>query len=171
MSEPKGPQDAGDDERGTTYNVLFVCSGNTCRSPMAAALARRAIDRCGWSYVRVDSAGTGAALGAPAAANAVEVMRDLGIDLSGHTSQPLTRERVEWADLIVTMGPRHAEEVHALGGGHKVFLLTEFLEGSDPGEAIDDPYGGDRAAYEETRDRIRTAVEAMVGGLSAILAP
>lgn len=163
--------DGPGNERGTTYNILFVCSGNTCRSPMAAALARDAIRRRGWSYVRVDSAGASASRGEPAAENGVAALREIGLDLSRHESKPVTAEAVEWADLIVVMGPSHAERVRALGGGHKAFLLTEFLEGPQAGVPIEDPFGGDLQVYREARDQIRRGVEAMVKGLTSILAP
>lgn len=159
------------DDRGTTYNILFVCSGNTCRSPMAAALARDAIGRRGWSYVRVDSAGTSAARGEPAARNGVAALREIGLDLSRHESKPLTADVADWADLIVVMGPSHVEHVRALGGGYKAFFLTEFLEGPESGDPIEDPFGGDLDVYREARDQIRRGVEAMVKGLTPILAP
>ena len=163
--------DAPGDDRGTTYNILFVCSGNTCRSPMAAALARDAVDRRGWSYVRVDSAGASAARGEPAAENGVAALREIGLDLARHESKPVTAGAVEWADLIVVMGPSHAERVRALGGGHKLFLLTEFLRGPRAGEPIEDPFGGDLRVYREARDQIRRGIEAMVEGLTPLLAP
>lgn len=169
-SADAGRETAGDD-RGTTYNILFVCTGNTCRSPMAAAIARRAIADRGLSYVRVDSAGTGAVRGEPAAEHAVAALREIGLDLSGHESKPLTADDVESADLIVAMGPGHAERVRAHGGPHKVFLLTEFLAGSDAATPIEDPFGGGLAAYLQTRDQIRRAVDAMIDHLAPILAP
>src|SRR5690606_23034806 len=64
---------------GTTYNILFVCTGNTCRSPMAEAVARDAVHRRGWQHVQVASAGTSAESGAPAAAQAVSVAARRGI--------------------------------------------------------------------------------------------
>lgn len=161
----------GAEDRGTTYNLLFVCTGNTCRSPMAAALARHAVSARGWSQVRVESAGTGAEEGTPASAHAIGVMRDLGLELAGHSTRPLTREWVKWADLVLVMSERQRTAARELGGGDKVFLLTEFLDGPEAGLPIEDPFGGDRATYAETRDRIWKGVEATLEWLSAIIAP
>ncbi|HEX2167194.1 MAG TPA: hypothetical protein VHG09_08130, partial [Longimicrobiales bacterium] len=69
---------------GTTYNLLFVCSGNTCRSPMAGAIARGLLHERGWTHVAVDSAGTGAVSGAAASPEAVVVAREHGLELDAH---------------------------------------------------------------------------------------
>src|SRR5690606_34539960 len=112
---------------GTTYNLLFVCSGNTCRSPMAEAIARDLLRRRGWAHVDARSAGTSTVPGVAATEDAVAVAREYGLDLEQHASQPLTPELIEWADLILTMGTSHASVVAELGGSEKVALVTDFL--------------------------------------------
>ena len=100
----------------TTFNVLFVCTGNTCRSPMAAALARDELARRGWRHVQIASAGAAAEPGQPASPPALAVMERSGLDLAGHASQLLTPELVDWADLILAMSLSHLAVVEELGG-------------------------------------------------------
>ena len=95
--------EARHDGEPTTYNLLFVCTGNTCRSPMAAAIASRAIEQRGWSHVAVQSAGIAGASDLPASENAVRVAAEHGLDLAGHRSQPLTAALIRWADLILVI--------------------------------------------------------------------
>lgn len=159
------------DRRGTTYNILIVCTGNTCRSPMAEAIAKQALADRGWTHVQVRSVGTHAIEGSAPSPLAVEVLRDLGLDLEGHSAERLSQELVEWADLVLAMGPRHVEAVREMSGGDKVSLLTEFLDGPEAGQAIEDPFGGDRQVYESVRDLIRASLEGAFQRLSAILAP
>ena len=159
------------DDEPTSYNILFVCTGNTCRSPLAEVIARRALEQRGWDHVRVDSAGTSAAWGAPASAGSSEAAAEIGLDLSGHRSQPLTTELVEQADIILAMTPGHLEAVEALDGGAQVSLLGEFISGPGAGEPIEDPVGGPPEEYEEVRDRIVRAVDGLLDRLSAILSP
>ncbi|MEN8374702.1 MAG: Sua5/YciO/YrdC/YwlC family protein [Gemmatimonadota bacterium] len=161
-----------DEERaGTTFNLLFVCTGNTCRSPMAEGVTRALLAERGWGPVAVTSAGVAAAVGAPASAGALRVAAGQGIDLADHRARQLSRERVHWADLILAMGPAHVEAVHHLGGGDRVDLLTSFASEGAEERAIQDPFGGSDAAYEETYLTLRRAIENALERLAPILAP
>ena len=104
--------------------LLFVCSGNTCRSPLAAAIARREAEARGLTGVAVESAGVSAHDGAPASDGAILVGMERGLDVTGHRARALTREAVAASDLILVMGPHHRDRVAALGGGDRVQLLT-----------------------------------------------
>src|ERR671921_117393 len=104
--------------------ILFVCTGNTCRSAMAEGIARRVASERGLSDLAVASAGTGAnpfPAGTPmpefgASDGALLVALENGIDLGGHRARPLTRELVQQADLVLAMGDRHLARVAELGG-------------------------------------------------------
>ncbi|MEQ1570821.1 MAG: low molecular weight phosphotyrosine protein phosphatase [Myxococcota bacterium] len=93
--------------------LLFVCSGNICRSPMAAALADRRMLALGRD-VEVRSAGTLGLVDRPAEPRAVAVCREIGLDLTEHRSRPLTAELVRWADRIFVMEDDHARAVREL---------------------------------------------------------
>ncbi|HHU83282.1 MAG TPA: ribose 5-phosphate isomerase B [Firmicutes bacterium] len=111
--------------------VLFVCTGNTCRSPMAAGLFGKILQEKGKTGMEITSAGLAAIDGAPASAEAVEVMRRTGVDLSGHRARRLTREMVITANLVLTMTRRQKDAVLTLApeAEGKVFTLQE-LAGS-----------------------------------------
>jgi protein-tyrosine phosphatase len=110
--------------------LLTVCTGNICRSPMAAALLRHHLDARGCGDVEVGSAGTWAEQGFPASSGAQDVMRTIGIDISGHRSQPLETHLLDAADLVIVMTSVHVSEVLELDGGarHKTFMAKEFAE-------------------------------------------
>lgn len=157
----------------SSYRILFVCTGNTCRSPLAEAIARRALAERGWDHVEVDSAGTSATWDAPASNGSVHAAAEIGLDLTGHRSQPLTLGHVEGADIILAMTTPHVEHVRALGGESKVELITAFGrdEPPDEGEGVPDPVGGSAEEYAEVRDRLVRAVDEVLDRLSAILSP
>lgn len=167
MSEPSAER-----PRGTTFNILFVCTGNTCRSPLAEGIARDELAARGWKHVQVRSAGVAAHAGSGASAEAVVVAGRYGIDLAGHRSQPLTADLLAWADLVLGMSPSHLSGVERLGGGGKGATLGDFAAGGDGmGGSVRDPYGGPEAVYEETYHELRRLVSAALDRLAPILAP
>ncbi|SFQ01788.1 low molecular weight protein arginine phosphatase [Salibacterium halotolerans] len=138
-------------------NVLFVCTGNTCRSPMAEALLREK----GRDDIEVQSAGTSASPGMSASKETVEVLKERDI-LLRHAAKPLTKERVDWADLILTMTKNH----HGMTvqqfpeAADKVFTVKEFAWNEESGAGdITDPIGGSRDTYRHTADELETLVE------------
>lgn len=168
---PMGETETGGGPRTATFNILFVCTGNTCRSPLAEASARRALQERGWSHVHVASAGTAAHDGARASANAVTVGRRHALGLEGHRSRALTAERVAWADLVLAMGPGHLDGVARLGGEEKMRTLGDFAAGDAQGRSVADPFGGPEAAYEETYAELAELIGRALDRLAPILHP
>jgi protein-tyrosine-phosphatase len=142
--------------------VLFVCTGNTCRSPMAAALFNRLAADGGIGY-EAASAGLAAAEGSPASQNSVRAMNDYpGADLSCHRSKRLTHADIEEASLILTMERVHRQYILSMypEAYQKVFTLKEYVYGTD-GD-ITDPYGGGEAEYRHCAAVISQAVEKLI---------
>lgn len=154
-------------ELGGVRRILFVCTGNTCRSPMAEAIARvRAEDR-GQQRLEIRSAGTMASGEAPASRGAVLVAREAGLELEGHRSTSVTPGLVAWADLVVCMAPSHRMDVEEVAPDAPTVLMTEFLPEDHPlhGRPVSDPVGAGPDVYRETLATLRDAVEGLLDRL------
>jgi len=138
--------------------VLFVCTGNTCRSPLAAALWRRAARARGLDVDAV-SAGVSAREDVPASPEAVAVAREAGLDLSAHRARLLTRPDLLAACLVLTMGTRQRDFVGVLAPEAMAYtwVLREYA-GGRPVE-VSDPYGGDRVVYRRTMRELTDLVD------------
>ena len=149
--------------------VLMVCSGNTCRSPMAEALLKKVWEDLGAPYpIEVRSAGVSAMPGFPASWEAVEVMARKGIDISAHISRPVEYEDIENADLVITMTEAHKSML--LFGypefATKIYTLSEML-GEFWGDVID-PFGQGLEAYERTADFLEDSLRVLAKRLAGL---
>lgn len=133
--------------------VLFVCTGNLCRSVMAQWGFRDYVRRKELSGIDVASAGIAATLGLPASENALRILKERRIDGSGHRARELDVDMIEEADVIVAMSPVHVDAVTRLvpAAAERTFLLKEFGPTLER-QGLDDPYGLSvddyRACYE-----------------------
>ena len=146
--------------------LLFVCTGNTCRSPLAEAIARRIAAERGLD-IEVGSAGTSAWEGAPASDGSLLVGIERGLDVNGHRARQLTREMVAETDLLIAMGPHHLERIEALGGEGKSYLLTTYASHGESTRPVSDPMGGDLSVYRATTDELEREIRRVLDRLAA----
>lgn len=134
--------------------ILFVCTGNTCRSPMAEAIFNFEAKEKNIDAVAL-SAGIAAEPGSPVTENAVLATKELGIDISAHKSAQLTREMIAKYDKIYTMTASHASLLRSLfqNDEEKISVL---------GGGIPDPFGGDLKVYQNCRDSILAAIKNII---------
>ncbi|MBQ2842352.1 MAG: low molecular weight phosphatase family protein [Clostridia bacterium] len=130
-------------------NILFVCTGNTCRSPMAEGLFRKMLADKNIENISCSSAGLFAMTGDEVAPNAVKACERFETDISAHRARRITSYILDETDKFVCMTPDHAASLSMYVPTEKITVL---------GGGIPDPYGGDLETYIKTANYIRTAL-------------
>lgn len=146
-------------------NVVFVCWGNICRSPMAERVARSVLAEAGLGDVDVWSAATSREeIGAPIDPRAAQTLRAAGYDPDGHHAQQITADQIAAADLIVAMEDVHVRRMRTISGrdNPNVLLLTSFDPDAEPGSGVPDPWYGEDDGFADTLASIERAMPGFV---------
>jgi protein-tyrosine-phosphatase len=151
-------------EKRELKKVLFVCTANVCRSPMAEKLFARAVENSSLTQKIVSySAGLSAMDGDKASQNSMDACEEIGVDISDHRSAGLTRTSLEDASAIFCMTESHRALINMyfeLPPGYPIFLMREFIEGES--KELPDPYGQDIDVYRKCRDRMLEAMPSLI---------
>jgi protein-tyrosine-phosphatase len=152
--------------------IVTVCTANICRSPMAAALLQHALAAQAEPLrsLKVISAGVAARNGEPVSENSVLALKKVGLDLSGHRSQPLTQRMLDEAFMVLCMTESHRAmiQVQADPAPKHLLLFRQFVPG-DGDKEIGDPYGGPLRIYEAARDEMVESVPGLVEYIKTLL--
>ncbi len=157
--------------KGAPFRLLMVCSGNTCRSPMAEGIMRDVWESGGAAFpLEILSRGTATVWGLPATPEAVAAAGRLGVDLRSHRSGPISQSDLEWADLVVTMTQSHKRSLLSRfpGFGRKIYTLSEASSGAIPGD-VEDPFGQSQEVYHKTAESLKEGLMALANRMAHMI--
>lgn len=144
-------------------NVIFVCWGNICRSPIAERVAERYAAEAGLDGVRFTSAATSTEeLGEPMDPRAADVLQRHGYRAGDHVAHQIQREELETADLVIAMEDLHVDRMRRIGDTSRVRLLTDFDPDAEPGSGVPDPWYGGPQGFEDTLAAVESAMPGIV---------
>ncbi|ARD48783.1 low molecular weight phosphatase family protein [Sporosarcina sp. P37] len=143
-------------------NIYFICTGNTCRSPLAEAL----LNHANVPGLTAKSAGIHAMDGLPISVNSAQLLTEAGISFTPYSNE-LKASEMEWADLVLTMTASHRDFLHSRFPEmkEKVFTLKEYA-GAVPGTDVHDPYGGHLATYRTTFNELTELIDSVIRQLA-----
>jgi protein-tyrosine-phosphatase len=144
-------------------NILFVCTGNTCRSPLAAGFLKKLLERNSLCEMEIGSAGLTALPGSPASFHAIRVAVEGSVSLEEHQARLVTPELIDKADLIVVMEPKHRQQLIDLypRASGRILLLRHFARYGSRERGIHDPYGLNLEAYRFCFEDIKECVQSL----------
>ncbi|HHT25587.1 MAG TPA: low molecular weight protein arginine phosphatase [Clostridiaceae bacterium] len=145
-------------------HILFVCTGNTCRSPMAAAIFNSYAEKENMNWFAI-SAGLATESGLPVTPEAKEALAAVGINVEDHRSRQLDEKMIKDARIVLTMTATQRELLHIYypDKAEKIFTICEYI-GSD--QDIKDPYGGSLEVYQETAERLISIMPCILKNLT-----